>query len=348
MQISEQPAARTPAVQLLLQGYPITGVISARVSSNNFYAADLFDLELSLDSDPEFGACFWSGVTDTELEVCFRVSCMTPFCSVIRGRPDVIRIDPTLRTVQVQGRDLAGRLIDTAMAETFMNRTASELAASLATRHGLTPIITNTQSIIGRYYRNERELLTLNAFSSSLTQWDFLSRLAQQEGFDLFVSGTELHFESRSTSFTPRASFRPEDLIELKMDRMLPLATGIEVTVKSWNSRDHLAIVETVTSGTSAANDRESGPRTLSQVLIRPNLDSQSARSLAYKRLREIQPHDRTIRMLMPGDVDLAPRDVIQLEGTDSLFDSLYRIESVDRRFSTRSGFVQRVCATSA
>ena len=59
--------------------------------------------------------------------------------------------------------------------------------------------------------------------------------LAEQEGFDVFVSGTTLHFQSPAGPDVA-LTLSPDTVLDLRLERSLTLARDIEVTVKSWNS----------------------------------------------------------------------------------------------------------------
>jgi hypothetical protein len=47
----------------------------------------------------------------------------------------------------------------------------------------------------------------------------------------------------------------------------------------------------------------------------------------------------------MPGELDLAPRSPVLLQGTNTDFDQVYAVDRIIRRISTRNGFMQTVRA---
>ena len=106
------------------------------------------------------------------------------------------------RTVEVDGRDLTARLLDARTQETFSNQTASEIAETLAGRHGLTPNVTATSTLAGRYYEAEHDRITLGQFSRATTEWDLLTYLAAREGFEAYISGQTLTFAPLATTAT--------------------------------------------------------------------------------------------------------------------------------------------------
>ena len=234
---------RTPSVQLLVDGRPVAGVIQAEVIANNHYAADSFRSILALGADPNATAAFWAGTGSVLVDLRFSLD-QSGYVSLIQGEIDSIAIDPASGTVELDGRDLTARLIEARTQETFSNRTASEIATLLAQRHGLTPVVTATSTPVGRYYQNEHDRITLDQFGHATTEWELLVFLARQEGYDLFVQGTSLYFQPPGGTVAPAFVLQPDALIGLRLHRSLTLAKDIEVTVKSWNSRQKNAFTQ--------------------------------------------------------------------------------------------------------
>jgi hypothetical protein len=81
--------------------------------------------------------------------------------------------------------------------------------------------------------------------------------------------------------------------------------------------------------------------------VVRPNLSSTDAQLLANQLLGQISGHERSIDIYMPGDLVMFPRMAMQLAGTNTDFDGVYTICSVDRRISFQHGFTQNVEARS-
>jgi hypothetical protein len=127
------------------------------------------------------------------------------------------------------------------------------------------------------------------------------------------------------------------------MERKLTLAGDIEVTVKSWNSRQSNVYTQTARGGSAS----KSGA-TQSYVLVRPNLLPEQALKLAQNWLATLVQHERVITALMPGELTLNPRSIVGLEGTGTTFDQAYRVDTIERRLRFDGGFVQYVCAKNS
>lgn len=172
--------------------------------------------------------------------------------------------------------------------------------------------------------------------------------LAQHEGFDVWVSGTTLYFHPPQPSDAPQAVLRPVatgsgpvNIISLRLERALTLAGAIQVTVKSWHSRLGNACVQTASSAGKSGN-------ALSYVYVVPNLTPDQALKLAQQRLAELTQHERVVSAEMPGDVSLAPRMMLRLEGTGTDFDQSYWIDEIERHLSVQHGFTQRLRARNS
>ncbi len=343
MPLSE--AWRTPTVRLLANGQPIAAVIEAEVTANNHFASDRFSARIALGIDVLATAPFWASAQGILVDVQFSLDGIR-FQSLIQGLADSVVLDPVASLVRIEGRDLTASLIEARTQEAFTNRTSSEIATLLAQRHGLIPAVTPTTTPVGRYYQNEHDRITLNQFSRATTEWDLLVFLARQEGFDVFVQQTTLFFEPMQQASEVRV-IQPTDLSNLRLQRSLTLARDIEVTVKSWNSRQKNAFAQTAkASGRRSSGGAGLGPQPPQRyVLVRPNLTPDQALQLAQRKLAELTQHERVIEATMPGELTLTPRSQIMLAGTGTEFDQAYFVDVIERSLSPRGGFIQRIRA---
>jgi hypothetical protein len=139
--------------------------------------------------------------------------------------------------------------------------------------------------------------------------------------------------------------------MEITLQRALTLARGIQVTVNSWNTFQQVAFSEsafgTLNGSLSGGSAADTQP-VQQYVLIRPNLTRDTAQAIARQRLSELSRHERTITLTMPGELTLTPRSTIMLNGTGTDFDQAYYIDSIERTFRTRTGFVQHMRASNS
>ncbi|HUB10997.1 MAG TPA: hypothetical protein VMB34_03495 [Acetobacteraceae bacterium] len=342
---------RRARLRIRLDGEVLIGAYQATVESNNHYGADTFSVAVALGLDPWADAAFWSSAVGLTFDIQASIDDGATFTSLLLGTADSISLDPITGDAHVRGRDFTAALIDTPTQETFANRTSSEIVTMLASRHSLTPVVAATTSLVGRFYESEHSTTTLNCSSRLTTEWDLLVYLAQQENFDLFIRGNSIYFQPVVPATQITQTIRPQDLIELRLERTLTLAREIQVTVKSWNTQQRSAFIEQV-NGTLATETASNSlfPSVAPQryIVVRPNLTADKALVLAGQRLSELTRHERLVEFLMPGELDLAARDFVMLTGTGTEFDQGYYITTIARTFSTRTGFLQQVRASGS
>ena len=337
---------RAPRLSVLVNGEVLPGVIDAEVRSNNHYAADRFCASIALGAVNQTSVRFWAAELDVLVDIQFSLDGGETFGSLIQGAVDLVDVDPITGIVRIEGRDRSATLIEARTQEAFANRTSSEIASLLAERHGLSPCVTPTTTLVGRYYENERDSITLDQYSRSTTEWDLLVFLARQECFDVFVHGSNLYFQPAATGPGGLVYLQMSDLIDVRLMRSLTLARDIEVAVKSWNSSRNRAFVQRTRAVCGAAG---SGLRGQSYVFVRPNISSSDALRLAQIKIAELTRHERIVELTMPGELTLTPRNMIALQGTGSDFDQAYYVDVIERRLDFDGGFIQviRACNTS-
>ena len=323
---------RSPALTVLVDGAAMPGVMEIDVLDNAHFAAGRFRVRAAMDAA---GA---AALLDADSILDLQVSIGGTFASLLQGQADSIHIDPIRNTIEIDGRDLTARLLDARTQETFANQTASEIANTLAARHSLTPVVTATTTLAGRYYGAEHDRITLGQFSRATTEWDLLTFLAAREGFEVFVAGQSLYFQPLMQT-AANLVLTPNDCVSLSLERALTLARDIEVTVKSWNTRQQAAFTQTARS--APQGQRGGSPQRI--VVVRPNLQPNDALQLAQRILADLSNHERIVHAELPGDVTLTPRSRITLSGTGTDFDQTYYVAELDRHFSLAHGFTQNL-----
>jgi phage protein D len=181
----------------------------------------------------------------------------------------------------------------------------------------------------------------LGQFSRATTEWDLLTFLAAQEGFEVFVAAQTLYFQPLGQTAAPTI-LAPGDCLSLSLERALTLARDIEVTVKSWNTRHQAAFSQTARSAARGRGSKGSGtPQRI--VVVRPNLSPNEALQLAQRILTDLSGHERLVHAELPGELTLTPRSRVTLTGTGTDFDQTYYVAELDRHFSVAHGFTQRL-----
>jgi phage protein D len=348
------PAVRAPRATVLVNGRRMDDLLEdARWENNRYLSADSFAVTLVMDESlsAKYPPSFFTDSEELEVEIL--AGDPTPTTSLIQGRVDDVEIDYDRREIRLAGRDRTADLIETKTTEKWPNRTSSEIATEIATRHGLTPVVTATRTRSGTYYEREHARLT-----DDTTEWNLLTYLAEMEGFDVYVKGRELHFEpSVNPSTAPRwnlAYSRPKEGAPIatspaprfSLRRNLTVARDIVVEVISWNSREASPIRAVRRADRSRRGKPRSEAPAQRYVIRKPGLTQQQAIEEAQRKLEEFSRHERMAEVdRLPADMRLTQRHLLVLSGTGTEFDQAYFIDSIQWFIGPAEGFTMRLRA---
>lgn len=321
---------RAPGVAVTVNGQVVGGVLEAEVSSNSHLAANRFRLRIALDAT---GAGLW---TSGGLQIGIQFGLDGAWAPMILGPADFVEIDPISGEVAVDGRDLTALLIEARTQETFQNQTASEIATLLAARHGLTANVTETYTLVGRDFQSQYARTTVDQHGRSTTEWDLLTRLAEQEAFDVWIDQQTLNFTQPAPGVV--VTLTPGDCTAMRLERTLSLQNDLSVVVKSWDCRGGTSISQTATLGASSGAAAD-------YVIVRPNVSANVAQAMAQRVLGQMAQHALCVDLEMPGELTLQPRMSLAISDTGTGFDGLYVVSDVERRISFSHGFTQHVRA---
>lgn len=343
---------------MLFNGSELPGAIKYTVNSNNYYQADSFSVSFALSAGSQaasqqdqgqqsatqvYDLNWWGQQTEILLDLQASIDGGDSWQSLVLGQVDRLTADPVAKTISCEGRDLTARFIDAKTRETFQNQTSSQVAETLAGRHGMTADVTSTSTPVGRYYGADHDRITLNSFSETTTEWDLLCYLAQNEGYDVWVTGTTLHFHpSTQPDAEPYDVFIDMDTpqsnaVGMTLERSLALAKDIVVAVRSWNSKQKHSF--TVFTPNRLSSGRVAQGQAQEFSFVRPNLTGDQAQQLANKIRDELSKKERLCTFHFPGDLILQPRNMLRLRGTNSSWDQTYYVDVVTRTMSLSGGF---------
>ncbi len=309
-----------------LNGVPAGGLVEVEVQAPGAFLAGRFRAVFAMGAAGLALADFAAmGIVPVSIE--FSVDGLG-YTEILAGQVENIRIDLAANTATLRGRDLTALLIDAELAESFVNQTASEVAQTIALRHGLVPDVTQTFLPVGQYYQIDHARTALTIGSRATTEWNLLCRLAEAEGFGVSVSSGVLNFGP--VGLAGEILVTPGCFSGLAVDLVTMLPAS--VVVRSWNSRNK-QVVEQSTGDGAVTN------------IVRPNMTAALAGSYASSYLAMVQQHGKVLLGKMPGDTSLAVGDVLLLAGTGSALDGGYVVTSLLRRLNGRDGFVQMVKA---
>jgi phage protein D len=327
------------------------------VTTTTFYLSDQYHIRIPLSGQPNnFNANYLSSVHPITVKIYMGFPSNPNFYSasdlqlLLIGDVDKLDIDPITMTASFSGRDLTSRLINTKTYAKYSNQTSSTIVTNLAKAHNLTPVVTQTNTPVGTFYQTQNTLLT-----KETTEWDLVCFLAQEEGFVIYVEGENLIFKPRpiETSSTPYLlTYQPPTSVNgsptfngesLLMSRSLTLAQDVIVLVRVPYSPSGKAFTVKATS----AKRNSSALRSQTFVLTYPGLTRAQAAAKANQLALDITSHELKIQVKLPGDTLLKKDSLIQLRGTNTMYDQIYFTDMVTRtfEFNSESGFSQIVSA---
>lgn len=351
------PTARQPRPVIKINGAGVGGVIRLEVSNNQHFQSDYFTAEIALQGQPDaLNWAAWGDMTDGEIDVGIgfldKTGVLTNVTSYLVGLIDRVTVSQAENIVTIEGRDYSAALIDQATLEKFPQQTSSQIATTLATRHGLTPQVTATKTPVGSYFGQEYATTTQRQ-----SEWDLLSYLAQKEGFQVYVRQKTLYFQpavapsgdSYALVWVPKsdkAASPTGNLLTLQTKREMTLARDVIVTVTSHNAAEGKVVTQTAKS-VNATRSKQTGTKSIAQTYVveRPNLTAEQALKLAQELLAEYSAHERVITGSMPGDNLLTFETPVTLTGTGTSWDQLYYLDRITRTLEFGHGYTMQFLA---
>lgn len=329
-----------------VNGAAVSGWTQVEIDNNEFFNPDTFRVELSMNALPaDHNVAWFAEQTDLEVEIfvgfptdptSFDVGELT---SVFLGDVDEPEFQWDEGLICLPGRDKTHLFVDHKTSEKYVNLTSSQIATKLAKKYGLTPVVTGTKTKVGVYYTRDQVNL-----KDDRTEWDLLTWLARQEGFDIYVKGKELHFQpkkqnQRPTVFRwtpPPADGGPPafDGIRLHTSHVLTVANDISVTVRSHSTKHKKTTVRR-----AAKRSPKPGSHTQQYTYTIPGLTPDQVQQRANQIRDELSKHEFKLEISGPADLTLAVGQTIQLIGTGTKFDQIYWPDSITRRLTNDGGF---------
>lgn len=263
------------------------------------------------------------------------------FTQIFSGVADYIEYRPDRRVVSVRGRDWASSLIGHELSGmSFLNMTASEALKILADETGLESDIDPTEGLVGQFYQYEHKAHGLSGMHRFQTAWDFCVGMQREYGYDLWVNGKTLHFKIPDTT-TPSlildwvapssgSSFPTGPVTGLTLSRRFIYSRAASVSVSSWDARQKCVHSATYPAGTALDS-------CLYNFTAPVGTTQDQCATLARLRFKDLTAHERLIRMIVPPDLDILPRQRVCLQGTGTSFDSIVYVVD-DMTFSYGAG----------
>ncbi len=335
---------------------------SISVEQNAFSAADSFEIvlpyfirdqqsgETILANGPDFTSVLltqdvipvsaWVGYPANPLNYT-----VNDLAQVMDGYMDTARwdFDKTGEIVTLNGRNMVGPLIDAKIVDKFPNLTSSAIAIKFALEHGLTPVVTPTSTLAGTYY-NQNSTITGN---NSMSEWDLLLFLAQQENFIVRVKGGQLLFGPYGTvtgyvDQTPISLTWGQNIETLEFERSPQAAKDIVVKVISYDRNYKHRIEETAKSTTQYAQRilNQAGQRQqYVETYTIPGLTRDQAQKKAIAICNELSRSQIIGNVTCAGDPNMSIDRKLQIQGVGQILSDFYYLNKVTHQFDLTNGY---------
>jgi hypothetical protein len=348
--------ARSPRVQVLANGQALSGLLAVHWRDPRAYHAGSFMIAKSFTPADPNGTAWWSDTANQLISIEIGLALVeTDYVPMFVGQVDRHMLDPLRQTITLHGRDMASIFLDTRITGTYQNLTSSEIATTLAQAHGMTAQVSETSTLVGRYYHADYDTTAAGGFSRAVNEWDLLCLLGQREGIVPYVQASTLYFQ---IPVAPPASYALwvgqnadgvmiSNCKTLSCERAMTMARDVNVTVNSWHSGK-----KTVVTGSAVA--RSQTPPAIpvpptNYVFEIPNLTSAQADTAAQRLALDIVQHERVITASLPGIATLTPQTVFTLTGTGTDYDGIaYIPASVTHSVTPKGGFETCILAKNS
>jgi hypothetical protein len=348
---------RQPRAIVTINGIPVLWE-NITVQTTTFFISDNYTVSLPINNQPSpFDLDYWSAITDLVVNIyigfpinpdAYNIGDLELFMS---GSVDLMDIDPITARVNLSGRDLTSRLIDTKITQIYSNDTASNIAIKLARKHNLTPVVTPTTGNVGRFFKNF-ETNAQNLITKQITEWDLICFLAQQSGYVVFVRQQSLYFAPFPADVEAAyvINYQPPQFkggspnffgMDLRFKRSLTLANDVQVNVTvPANPQTGKSFVKT-----AKYVRRPRGVRKIPQPtgtiqkynFIMAGLTPEQAQQQANTLAQNITLHEIVMTANLPGDNRLRKDSLLTVKGTNTAFDQNYYVDTVTRTISFNS-----------
>ena len=359
----------TPRPRLLINGQEQVGtkLVSFRVTQSRYGRGDTFTADVALQPgaatwfDPPGDANGEVAAVDARIEMGFLAdgapegSCQ--WQPLFAGVLDIPTWQPARATVSIAGRDYLSKLRDLAVLDQWLNHTGPEILTLLIQAAGLTPDVQlPTAGIDGAFYQVEHKRLALIGSHRFSSAFDLARFLVNSASCDMWSVGKTVMVRPRDadtavttiTYVPPGAQGGSAQFsgLDLTLERDLLIGRGVIVQVSSADRRQRKTHTWFI-SAKGAARTSPSSANAAFYAYSPPGLSDDQVKAFGQQRYAEILAHARKATIVMPGELNLTPRQQVRLIGTGSSYDTTYGIDQLDREWRLTVGFRQTLtCRT--
>lgn len=260
---------------------------------------------------------------------------------VFNGHVSTSSYDWAERTVTVEGRDAAAKLMDAQSQEKWQNKKPHEIVQEIAQRHGIQTEVDQPSDQAGKIYSDDYD-----ALSNRHSEWSVINWIADHFGMIAYITGGKLYYKNHDEQLpTVTIQYRPPtpqeyesgNFIKLHTTRNHVLGRKTKVNVHSHNHRKKEVYH-------ANEEDGDGGDEPLIYHYHIPQISQQQGQRIAKAKMAEIKSHEMKVDSLeIPGDESINARVSIQLTGTGTAFDQSYDAGDITHTISVKGGYVTTI-----
>ncbi|MEV6954693.1 VgrG-related protein [Streptomyces sp. NPDC051183] len=232
----------------------------------------------------------------------------------------------------IRARDLSHRLRLGRRTAAYEGRTAGAIAKAVARRAGINSLDVDDTKFAYEYLSQP-----------AMSDWDFLSHLARENGRDLYFRAGKLHFNKRATAGgSPLDLHFGQNLISVRTAASLAHQVP-KVEVRGWDREKKVPVTsEQKTSGDgawgrqSSASSAHYAPMVLTGL---PRTKNDEAAAVAESMAQEVGAGLVRLHAVVRGEPRLRLRSEVKLTGLGKQFEGRFTVTKVRHHFHPVQGY---------
>lgn len=260
---------------------------------------------------------------------------------VFDGIVDVISLAFQQAMVTLEGRDRSAVLQESFTHAQFRNTTVAGVVQEVATKHGLEVNIVDPGTQIGTIF-NEERINFENIGSSGYNDWDLLTKLAQHDGYAVYVTEGTLHYVPMEQYEDIVVFEYGTNIIDLKTKKNLTTANS-RVTVEMASVQVQDKDSSYVTAGSSSRKSAGDGLSSVYRYTDVPSRDPETLGLIAEGLALLYAQLEHMITFATTGSNQQSLRNKMLLRGSGTTFDREYKFTGIEWQFGWDYGWVASI-----
>jgi hypothetical protein len=338
--------------------------LSVMTQKQNWYQADRHKIVLSLWEQRQFGYFFWADFISMSVlvEIGFEKNLTTEMTEVFRGFVDKIAIDAVRGTVTLTGRNTFLLLTDGKEISFDTNATIKEIIERVAKE---TKIEVDTSQVKkvdlgtmkGRFWpTNEEKVDGRDGHNATMNPNDIYSQISREYGVFYYEDGGTVFFKDNDLEGTvgfvavaPQGIYEEPSVTKLTASNCTSLEIEHNLNISQWDwyvnatNYDHAGEADGNRALYPEGNkDSPFGRAHYAQSANRHHDDNVK---LAKSQFEEFTLHEwsLTAKCSGPQILGLKLNNLLNIEGTGTIIDGDYVIDSIEHQLDFQRGYVGTV-----